>query len=145
MARVSHPHIVAVHDADVLPEGEAFIEMEFVRGQSLDKAAPAQGTHAACLGRSTYWGNSAMRSRSHDMDIVHRDLKPPNLMLQDGPSPGQETLKILDFGIAKILNSSDPGDDLTQLGQSLGTPSYMSPEQIGEAVMKPPATSTRLV
>ena len=67
---------------------------------------------------------------AHDMEIVHRDLKPQNLMLLDGPAPGQETVKILDFGIAKILNSSDPEDNVTQLGQSLGTPHYMSPEQI---------------
>ena len=78
---------------------------------------------------------------AHDMDIVHRDLKPPNLMLQDGPSPGQETLKILDFGIAKILNSTDPSDNLTQLGQSLGTPYYMSPEQIGGDIEAVKATS----
>ena len=45
---------------------------------------------------------------AHDMEIVHRDLKPPNLMLVDGPAPGQETVKVLDFGIAKILNSERP-------------------------------------
>ena len=130
MARLSHPHIVAVHDADVLPEGEAFIEMEFVRGQSLDKRLqPKIPMPLAWVDRMLGQLCDVLQV-AHDMDIVHRDLKPPNLMLQDGPSPGQETLKILDFGIAKILNSSDPGDELTQLGQSLGTPFYMSPEQI---------------
>ena len=141
MARLSHPHIVAVHDADVLPEGEAFIEMEFVRGQSLDKRLqPKVPMPLAWVDHILGQLCDALQV-AHDMDIVHRDLKPPNLMLQDGPSPGQETLKILDFGIAKILNSSDPGDELTQLGQSLGTPSYMSPEQIGGEIEAVKATS----
>ena len=130
MARLSHPHIVAVHDADVLPDGDAFIEMEFVRGQSLDKRL--QGNTPMPLA----WVDRLLGQLcdalqvAHDMEIVHRDLKPQNLMIVDGPAPGQETVKILDFGIAKILNSSDPDDNVTQLGQSLGTPNYMSPEQI---------------
>ena len=141
MARLSHPHIVAVHDADVLPEGEAFIEMEFVRGQSLDKRLqPKVPMPLAWVDRMLGQLCDALQV-AHDMDIVHRDLKPPNLMLQDGPSPGQETLKILDFGIAKILNSSDPSDELTQLGQSLGTPFYMSPEQIKGDIEAVKATS----
>jgi serine/threonine protein kinase len=130
MARLSHPHIVAVHDADVLPEGDAFIEMEYVRGQSLDKRLKPE------VPMSLAWVDQVLGQLcdalqvAHDMEIVHRDLKPHNLMLQDGQCPGRETLKILDFGIAKILNSEDPGDNVTQLGQSMGTPLYMSPEQI---------------
>ena len=141
MARLSHPHIVAVHDADVLPDGEAFIEMEFVRGQSLDKQLqPKVPMPLARVDHLLGQLCDALQV-AHDMDIVHRDLKPPNLMLQDGPSPGQETLKILDFGIAKILNSTDPSDNLTHLGQSLGTPYYMSPEQIGGDIEAVKATS----
>jgi serine/threonine protein kinase len=137
MARVSHPHIVTVHDADVLPDGDAFIEMEFVRGQSLDKRLLGNTPMAPAWVDRVLGQLCDALQVAHDMEIVHRDLKPQNLMLLDGQAPGQETLKILDFGIAKILNSGDPDDNVTQLGQSLGTPNYMSPEQIsgdGEAV-----------
>ena len=91
MARLSHPHIVAVHDADVLPDGEAFIEMEFVRGQSLDKQLqPKVPMPLAWVDRLLGQLCDALQV-AHDMEIVHRDLKPQNLMLADGPSPGQET------------------------------------------------------
>jgi serine/threonine protein kinase len=141
MARLSHPHIVTVHDADVLPDGDAFIEMEFVRGQSLDRRLRANTPMPlAWVDRMLGQLCDALQV-AHDMEIVHRDLKPQNLMILDGQAPGQEILKILDFGIAKILNSGDPDDNVTQLGQSLGTPNYMSPEQISGDVEAVKASS----
>src|SRR5204863_8142456 len=67
---------------------------------------------------------------AHDHGIVHRDLKPSNLMLVDGRPEGRELLKVLDFGIAKILGVEDPaGDAHTLTGAFMGTPPYTAPEQ----------------
>jgi serine/threonine protein kinase len=130
MARLSHPHIVVVHDADVMPDGQAFIEMEYIRGQSLEKRIiPGEAVPLDEVDRLLGPLAEALQF-AHDQGIVHRDLKPGNLMLQEGPSPGLEILKVLDFGIAKILHSEDPDDKVTQIGEPIGTPSYMSPEQI---------------
>jgi serine/threonine protein kinase len=130
LAQLSHPNIVAVHDHAVLPKGDAYIEMEYVRGQSLDKRLQPGVPMDFTLVDHLLGQLCDALQYAHDREIVHRDIKPQNLMVQDGQVPGQEVLKVLDFGIAKILNTSDPSDYVTAVGESLGTPHYMSPEQI---------------
>ncbi len=122
--RLTHPHIVAVYDYGE-DNGTAFIAMEFVRGRSLkdyfDKGErfPIAQT-ARIMGQLLDALGFASRN-----GIVHRDIKPANIiLLEDG------TVKVADFGIARILSS-----EFTQAGQVLGTPSYMSPEQfMGQTV-----------
>jgi serine/threonine protein kinase len=132
MARFTHPNAVTVHDAVIRPDGNAaYIEMEYVKGQSLNKvlkpgvAMPLDWTARIVVQLC------AVLQLAHDQGIVHRDLKPSNLMLLDGQPPGQEHLKVLDFGLAKILGNEQQEETLvTRTGMTMGTPQYMSPEQI---------------
>jgi serine/threonine protein kinase len=132
MARFGHPNAVAVHDAVIRPDGNAaYIEMEYVKGQSLNKILkPGVPMPLEWIIRIATQLCSVLQV-AHEQGIVHRDLKPSNLMLLEGPPPGQEHLKVLDFGIAKILGESREQETLvTRPGTTLGTPQYMSPEQI---------------
>lgn len=131
MGLFSHPNAVAVHDANA--DGDlAYIEMEYLRGQSLNKVLePGVPKPLDWVARMVEQ-LCAVLEVAHAHGIVHRDLKPSNMMLLDGQPEGREHLKILDFGIAKILHADEQGhDDLqTRNGATIGTPAYMSPEQI---------------
>lgn len=131
MARFSeHPNAVTVHDARLTESDVAFIEMEYVRGPSLDKVLrkgvpmPLDWT-ARILDQLC-----DVLQVAHDHQIVHRDLKPSNLMLVEGRPEGHEFLKVLDFGIAKVLGVEEiESDPHTMTGAFMGTPPYTSPEQ----------------
>ena len=133
MAKFTHPNVVTVHDAR-LAEGVAYIEMEYVSGRSLNTLLrPGEPMPLDWIARILIQLCDVLQV-AHDQQIVHRDLKPSNLMLLDGQPPGREHLKVLDFGIAKIL---DPGADdaeteedvRTGTGMFIGTAQYSSPEQ----------------
>jgi serine/threonine-protein kinase len=128
MAKLSHPHVVTVHDAQVHRDG-SFIEMEFVQGRSLDAllrpGVPARLEWAA----QVLVQLCDVLQAAHDQQIVHRDLKPSNLMLLDSRPPDDPFLKVLDFGIAKILAPEDQCDARTRAGTFIGSPPYTSPEQ----------------
>lgn len=131
-AQLRHPNIVEVFDCDVLPDGRAYIVMEYLRGESLRKMlnrlrrlAPDYGSVAAIAGMMA----DALHA-AHSSGVVHRDLKPDNAYLAVLPNaPDQITVKVLDFGIAKLLAGGDLGCGTTRTGALLGTPMYMSPEQ----------------
>jgi hypothetical protein len=135
-ASLHHPALVEVFDFGFLPDGSGYLVMDFLEGQSLaarlssvKRVSPAA---AAEIGRQIAAGVSA----AHGQGIVHRDLKPDNIFLVPDPeNPGRERVKILDFGIAKLLlpgpgNSQGGRQDLrTSTGMLLGTPLFMAPEQ----------------
>ncbi|WP_406695966.1 bifunctional serine/threonine-protein kinase/formylglycine-generating enzyme family protein [Singulisphaera sp. Ch08] len=131
MGLFSHPNAVAVHDANA--DGDlAYIEMEYIRGRSLNKVLePGVPMPLDWVARMVEQ-LCAVLEVAHAHGIVHRDLKPSNMMLLDSQPEGREHLKILDFGIAKILHADEQGhEDLqTRSGATIGTPAYMSPEQI---------------
>lgn len=129
MAELSHPNIVVVHGAQLFGN-VAFIELEYIRGRSLDKVlSPGEPMPLDQAGGILDQLCDALQA-AHDHQYVHRDLKPSNLLLVDGCPPGAEILKIFDFGIAKILGSDnrDTGGRAMTEG-FLGTVSYASPEQ----------------
>ena len=118
--RLSHPGIVTLHDIAVDSEGQPYIVMEFIEGQPLNHllSSPADKNLDHLLEIAIQVARAL--DYAHHAGVVHRDIKPENIMItRDGRA------KITDFGIAKVA-----GAELTQEGMSLGTPSYMSPEQI---------------
>jgi eukaryotic-like serine/threonine-protein kinase len=127
-AKLNHPNVVRVFDVGRLETGSPFIVMERLVGADLEQvlrersslpSAEAAGYVAeACRGLA----------HAHERGFVHRDLKPANLFVcHDGPEP---TIKLLDFGISKPASASSVEGDLTQDGDLLGSPHYMSPEQL---------------
>jgi serine/threonine-protein kinase len=131
-ARIRHPGIVEVFDCDVLPGGRAYIVMEFLQGESLGghlsrarRLFPDMNSIAAITAMI-----AEALAAAHAQGIAHRDLKPDNVFLAHDPkSPGPFVVKILDFGIAKLLAGREEGSSKTRTGSLLGTPIYMSPEQ----------------
>jgi serine/threonine protein kinase len=132
-AQLRHPNIVEIFDCDVLPDGRAYIVMEYLRGESLrqtldrvGRLSPSWSSIAAIAGMVA----DALHA-AHQTGIVHRDLKPDNTYLTAQRSQRVElTVKVLDFGIAKLLSGDGrPGSSATRTGSLIGTPLYMSPEQ----------------
>jgi serine/threonine-protein kinase len=125
-AKLSHPNIVTVHDLGQTEDGTLYIIMEIVDGQSLKDLIVAHGPWAPARALRFARGVASALSVAHRNGIIHRDLKPQNIMVfQD--SEGNESPKLLDFGIAKTLEPDSPA--LTSTGMVLGTPHYMSSEQ----------------
>ncbi|MCC7542906.1 MAG: protein kinase [Deltaproteobacteria bacterium] len=127
---IGHPHIVGVCDVGELADGTPFLVLELLRGRSLARElvrlGKLPGARAAEIARQLCEALGA----AHALGIVHRDLKPDNVFLL--ARRGGDFVKLLDFGVSKILHA-DPGDGaagLTETGTALGTPAYMSPEQI---------------
>lgn len=118
--RLFHPGIVVVLDVG-LHEDAAFITMEHVDGRSLQQLLAAHGPLSHQLALSIIKQTAAALDYAHQLGVIHRDIKPANIMLQ-----GDTTVKVADFGIAKLLSA----ENHTMTGMLMGTPSYMSPEQI---------------
>ena len=129
VARLSHPNIVTVHLVGKLqPENLPYIIMEYVEGASLEHICITQGalsTERIILISSQI---SSALMEAHNNNVVHRDLKPANIVVWDQGTP-KESIKVLDFGIAKILHTDEERSRLTKTGTIFGTPAYISPEQ----------------
>ena len=128
-SRLSHPHIVEISDFGQAEEGRLYLAMELIRGPSLGAAIEAHLPGILPLGRTLkiLQQIASAIAAAHDAGVLHRDLKPDNVMLATSRS-GDEVVKILDFGLAKIM--VDPEAlVLTRRGEMFGTPMYMSPEQ----------------
>jgi serine/threonine-protein kinase len=130
-ALIKHPGLVDIFDFGYDAQGSAYIVMEYLEGESLAsylrRVGPA-GVAAVCgVGRQM----AAAVGAAHERGIVHRDLKPDNVFcVPDRESPAGVRVKILDFGIAKLITEGGMGASLkTRTGAVMGTPVYMSPEQ----------------
>ena len=128
---IRHPNIIDVFDAGVTPEGEPYILMEFLDGDSLQKVLLERGQIPLRTVQEIARQAGSALSAAHSAGIVHRDLKPENLFLiPDEGMPMGFRVKVLDFGIAKIKHRDDQNSTLkTQAGLLMGSPAYMSPEQ----------------
>jgi tRNA A-37 threonylcarbamoyl transferase component Bud32 len=125
-ARVAHPCVVATYDAGV-DAGTAFIVMELVEGQTLRQLLTASAPLAPGLAVAIAQQIADALANAHRAGLVHRDIKPANILLCDDGA-GALRVKVTDFGIAKV--GAEIGADLTQIGTVLGTPKYLSPEQV---------------
>ncbi len=136
-AAIRHPGIVEILDCDIDPTGRAYIVMEYLRGESLANCLARARRSLSSLPTVVSIGSqvASALSAAHERGIVHRDLKPDNLFLAtDGSARTPVVIKILDFGIAKLVSSNNEGNThKTRTGSMLGTPAYMSPEQARDA------------
>ena len=126
VAKLSHANTVQVFDAGELDDGSLFMAMEFVPGKDLAWHLKANGPMTEASAVSLAMQVLSSLQEAHEHGIVHRDIKPANVMLVKRPR-GEDQVKLLDFGIAKLLES-DARKSTT--ADFVGTPAYMSPEQI---------------
>jgi serine/threonine-protein kinase len=133
---IRHRNIVDVIDYVELDDGNVFIIMELLAGDSLGKLmrGPIELGRAIGILAQICDGLSA----AHAVGIVHRDLKPDNIIIGRAPDGG-DLVKILDFGVAKLVDKYTSDPDLTAVGSVIGTPAYMSPEQAGGLAVDPRA------
>lgn len=124
-AALEHPGIVNVFDLGQTETGSPYLAMELLEGMSLTKLVKAGTLRVEDTVAILHDVLEAI-AYAHAAGIVHRDLKPGNIFLVFPPV--QSRIKILDFGMAKVL--SPDGPELTRAGQVLGTPGFMSPEQV---------------
>lgn len=131
-AKIASDHIARVIDVGSLPEGGAYIAMELLEGRDLADVLVRDGPVGVRAAVDYVIEACDAVAAAHAVGIIHRDLKPANLFIAHRPD-GSEMVKVLDFGVSKILpapgvNGQSTG--LTQSGQIFGSPHYMSPEQL---------------
>jgi tRNA A-37 threonylcarbamoyl transferase component Bud32 len=125
LGKLQHPNIVTVYAFGALDSGLPYLAMEFIQGDTLTQLlrwGPVEQERALDIAVQIARG----LEEAHARGLVHRDLKPSNIMLTTHDS-GAELVKVLDFGIVKVLNASEP---LTLPGAVFGTPQYIAPEQV---------------
>ncbi len=137
MARCSHAGLVTVFDAGVVESQyeapRSYLVMEVVEGSTLrDRLAAGPLPVAAVASIGAQVGGAL--AYVHAQGVVHRDVKPANLLVADGPAE-RPVVKLADFGVARMLG----GEPLTEVGTTVGTANYVSPEQIRGAQVEPPS------
>ncbi len=121
VAKLSHPNIMEIYDYSGETAEQAFIVMEFIRGETLSSFTSRVNIQLPEIGLLLIRALALALAHAHDQGIIHRDLKPENVMIR---RDGQ--LKLMDFGIAQMIDA----DTLTTTGALLGSPAHMSPELI---------------
>ena len=134
LARLQHPNIARLLDGGLSADGQPYFAMEYVDGVPLDRYCDRHDGPVEERIRLVRDTCTAVQY-AHRRLIVHRDLKPSNLLVttDSEPDPGAAQVKLLDFGIAKMLSDDDPGAGdgaLTRTGRAVMTPAYAAPEQV---------------
>jgi len=127
-ARLRHHHTVTVHDFGVTDEGCPYLVMEHLEGAPLSQLLRAKRALHPSRAVHIAWQICKALHEAHGQGVVHRDLKPSNIFLT--PVAGErDYVKVLDFGVARLLDADADGETLTETGAVVGTPRYTSPEQ----------------
>jgi len=131
MRQLHHPNIVRVEDADYTEDDQPFVVMEYVQGESLRDRLKRAGTLAPAAALRIAGQVSSALAAAHQRGIIHRDIKPQNILLSKN-ADGSETVKVIDFGIAKVREEAGLGFTgmlTSTTGMFVGTVAYASPEQ----------------
>lgn len=124
LARLRHPNLVEVYDLGTALDGRIYFVMELLEGATLRAMLSDQGRLSVSISVELMIQVLAGLQAAHGAGIVHRDVKPENVFVcRDG------TVKLLDFGVAKVMDAWIPNQPITVKGMTVGTPQYMSPEQ----------------
>jgi hypothetical protein len=125
---IQHPNVCTVYDFGDTDDGRRYLAMEYVPGETLQDLLRREGRLPPARAQAIFAQVAGALQAAHDAGIVHRDLKPGNVMVSPGRG-GADAVKVVDFDIAKGSGDGEPGD-VTRLGFVIGTPEYMSPEQL---------------
>ena len=128
-SRITHPNVCAIYDFGETPDGLIYLAMEFIEGEPLTDLLEREGALPVPRAAAIFLQTAEALQAAHDLGIVHRDLKPDNIMLSKRKGGG-ETVKVVDFGIAKAVGGDEAGQKVTKTGLVVGTPEFMSPEQL---------------
>jgi serine/threonine-protein kinase len=131
-SQISHPNVAQVYDFGETSDGMIYLAMEFVPGEPLSAIIEREGRLHAVRAAEIVRQTAEALVAAHGMGILHRDLKPDNIMVARSRA-GTDIVKLVDFGIARVMNRGT--QQFTSTGMIVGTPDYMSPEQLaGEAL-----------
>jgi len=128
-SRITHPNVCAIYDFGETADGVIYLAMEFIEGESLTSLIERDGALAVPRATDIFLQVADALLAAHDLGIAHRDLKPDNIMLVRGRD-GRDVVKVVDFGIAKAIGGDEAGQKVTKTGLVVGTPEFMSPEQL---------------
>jgi len=127
-SRIGHENVIDITDFGQSPEGYVFIAMEYLSGQDLGQLLKAAGLLSWQRAQPIVVQIVKALRAAHERGIIHRDMKPENIFVTPRDD-GREFVKVLDFGIAKVMGLDEDVPRLTRTGMIFGTPEYMSPEQ----------------
>lgn len=138
--QLDHPNIIAINDWGRTDDGLIYMVLEYVDGRTLDAVVgdrPLDKEGGAVVLDQL----AAALEVAHDIGVIHRDLKPANVMLADTDGESAYRVKVLDFGLAKMLSGADDSSmtQLTAEGMAVGTPRYIAPEQASGREVGPTA------
>jgi len=128
-SRINHPNVCAIYDFGETSDGLIYLAMEFIEGEPLTDLLEREGAIPVARAVDIFRQTADALQVAHDLGIVHRDLKPDNIMLSRKKTGG-DLVKVVDFGIAKAVGGDDAGQKVTKTGLVIGTPEFMSPEQL---------------
>jgi len=127
-SRIGHENVIDITDFGQSPEGYVFLAMEYLSGQDLGQVLKSAGPMGWPRAQPILVQIGKALRAAHEGGIIHRDMKPENIFVTPRDD-GREFIKVLDFGIAKVMGLEEDAPRLTRTGMIFGTPEYMSPEQ----------------
>ena len=127
-ASINHVNVCAIYDFGETSDGTIFLAMEYIEGEALTDLIKREGPLDLKRAGAILEQTGDALQAAHELGIVHRDLKPDNIMIAKARS-GSDLVKVVDFGIAKAMGGEE-GQNVTRTGLVVGTPEYMSPEQL---------------
>jgi len=128
-AKLAHPNIVVIHENGIATSGHPYLVMQYLQGESLDQLLKREVTLSPSAFFNIFSQVCQALVHAHERSILHRDIKPANIMLSR--DQGQHFhVTVLDFGIARMLDEEYEAQKMTKTGEFIGSPTYMSPEQV---------------